>query len=490
MAEDRPLPGLVRGGVTLLAGRQTGALVFTGALVVLARLTDRDAFDAFVWAYTAELLVSSILNLGLERLTANRVGTTRTLAGVPAILAARLLTLPLTAAAVLGLVAFVHVRLPLGAMALTVLWTGAVQVQGVLFAALRGIGQPRAEAVLATMVRCTQATALLGTAAASGSVTALVAAVALPEVFLAIGLVSRLPTIAGVASPAGLPGRLPTTARLASPAGLPLRLLGAYTLIEVLAFAYLRVDALVIGRLLGPGPGATYVLAYRILDGLTALLTPFLLYLFPAASRAAVTPGGVRALRGPLLAWAPVVATAIAAPVLVVSGSLHLLTDRFAEAGPVLRVLVVTLPLYAFSAIELHLRSAEGRNRSPIAVGAALLVLNVGLNVALVPRFGIIAAAWVLVACELLQAIVLGTALRRAEELRSGLTRAALAVTLLAIAAAASVDGGVRGALVPLAASLAVAAWSVATLRRARRRPVGARGQERARSGSETTARR
>ncbi len=108
--------------------------------------------------------------------------------------------------------------------------------------------------------------------------------VALPEVFLAIGLVSRLPTIAGVASPAGLPGRLPTTARLASPAGLPLRLLGAYTLIEVLAFAYLRVDALVIGRLLGPGPGATYVLAYRILDGLTALLTPFLLYLFPAAT--------------------------------------------------------------------------------------------------------------------------------------------------------------------------------------------------------------
>lgn len=460
MAEHRPQPGLVRGGLTLLAGRQTGAVVLTGALVLLARLTDRAAFDAFVWAYTAELLVSSILNLGLERLTANRVGTTRSLAGVPAILAARLLTLPLTAAAVVGLLAFVHVRLPLGAMALTVVWTAAVQVQGVFFAALRGMGQPRTEAVLATVVRCAQAAALLVTAAAAGSVTALVAAVTVPEVVLAVWLV----------------GRVPATARVAPPAGLPLRLLGAYTLIEVLAFAYLRVDALVIGRLLGPGPGATYVLAYRILDGLTALLTPFLLYLFPAASRAAAAPGGVRALRLSLLGWAPVVATAIAAPVLVASGSLHLLTDRFAEASPVLRVLLVTLPLYAFSAVELHLRSAEGRNRSPIAVGAVLLAVNVGLNVVLVPRFGIIAAAWVLVACELLQAILLGAPLRRVDELRSGLARAALAVTLLAIAAAASVDGGVGAALVPLAGSLAVAAWSVATLRRARwRSEVAAR---------------
>lgn len=450
-AEDRPAPGLLRGGFTLLVGRQTGALAFTGALVLLARLADRPVFDAFVWAYTAELLVSSILNLGLERLTANRVGITRATTELPGILAARLLSLPLTAVAVAGLIAFVHVDLPVMALTLTVVWTAAVQVQGVLFAALRAMGRPRTEAGLAMGVRGVQAAALLTAAALSGSVTALVAVVAFPEVVLGAWLVLRVPT----------------SGKVASPSALPMRLLGAYTLIEVLAFAYLRVDALVIGRLLGPGPGATYVLAYRILDGLTALLTPFLLYLFPAASRAAREPGGLRALRRSLLGWAPVAATTIAAPILVASDAArHLLVERFAEAGPVLLVLVVTLPLYAFSAIELHLRSAEGRNRLPIAMGAGLIVLNVGLNVVLVPRSGIVAAAWVLVACELLQAIVLAVSVGRVREEPGGLARAAVGVTLLGVAAALAVRLGMAAALAPLAGALVVSGWSAVVLRR------------------------
>lgn len=449
MAEDRPAPGLLRSGFILLTGRQAGALVFTGALVLLARLADRPVFDAFVWAYTAELLVSSILNLGLERLTANRVGITRSTTELPGILAARLLSLPLTAVAVAGLLAFVHVDLPVMALTLTVVWTAAVQVQGVLFAALRAMGRPRTEAGLAMGVRGAQAAALLTAAALSGSVTTLVAVVAAPEVVLAAWLVLRVPT----------------SGKVASPSALPMRLLGAYTLIEVLAFAYLRVDALVIGRLLGPGPGATYVLAYRILDGLTALLTPFLLYLFPAASRAAREPGGLRALRRSLLGWGPVVATVITAPVFVASGALHLLTERFVEAGPVLLVLLATLPLYAFSAIELHLRSAEGRNRLPIAIGVGLIALNVGLNVVLVPRWGIITAAWALVACELLQAIVLAASVGRWRGEPAAPARAAAGVTFLGLAAVLAVELGMAAALAPLAGALVLSGWSAVALR-------------------------
>lgn len=444
------MPGLVRGGVTLLVGRQSGALVFTGALVLLARFADRPVFDAFMWAYTAELLVSSILNLGLERLTANRVGITGALGELPAVLAARLASLPLTAAAVVGLVAFVQVDLPVTAIALTIIWTAAVQVQGVLFAALRGMGRPKAEASLALGLRALQAVGLLTTAAQGGSVVALIAVVAAPEVLLAAVLLLRVPT----------------TAKVASPRVLPLRLLGSYTLIEVLAFAYLRVDVLVIGRLLGVGPGATYVLAYRVLDGLTALLTPFLLYLFPVASRAAQDRDGVRGLREALLGWGPVLATAVAAPGIVAVVALPVLTERFVEASPVLRVLLVTLPLYAFSALELHLRSAEGRNRSPIAIGATLLVLNVGLNIVLVPRFGIIAAAWVLVACELLQAFILSIAIRRSAALHGAVLRGALAVALLALGAGLAVKAGLGMAVVPLAATLIVVAWSAVSLRR------------------------
>lgn len=451
MAEDRLEPGLLRGGFSLLVGRQSGALLFTGSLVLLARLADRPVFEAFVWAYTTELLVSSILNLGLERLTANRVGMTRVTTEVPAILAARLLSLPLTAVAVAGLLAFVRIELPLAAVGLTVIWTAAVQVQGVLFAALRSMGHPKTEAALAMGLRCVQAVALLVAAAGSGSATVLIAVVALPEVLMALGLVLRGPM----------------TSSIAWPSALPMRLLGTYALIEVLGFAYLRVDALVIGRLLGAGPGATYVLAYRILDGLTALLTPFLLYLFPAASRMAQRTDGLRTLRRSLLGWAPVVAIVISIPVFLGSGLLSVLSGPFAEAGPVLLVLLVTLPLYAFSAIELHLRSAEGRNRLPIAIGAGLIALNIILNVVLVPRWGIVAAAWTLVACELLQAMVLvGSGVwSRAD--RFALGCGIVAVAFVALAAGMANVAGMALALPPLLAALVVCGWSAMRLRRA-----------------------
>src|SRR5438067_1062122 len=44
------------------------------------------------------------------------------------------------------------------------------------------------------------------------------------------------------------------------------RTLGLFSLVERLAFAYLRADAIVVARLVGSGPGATYNLIYRIVD--------------------------------------------------------------------------------------------------------------------------------------------------------------------------------------------------------------------------------
>lgn len=450
MTEDSHAPSVLRGGFILLLGRHTGALALTGAVVVLTGLVPRREYDGFIWAYAAELLVSSLLNFGFERLTANRVGITQDLAEVPAILSGRLLTIPFVLLTITGLLAFVDVHLTVVAIGMTVLWTVSVQIQGVLFAALRGLGKPGKEARLAPAMRFCQAALLVATATRTDSVAALIASVALPEVVIALFLLARWPT--------GF--------RLRSPMRLPMRTLGLYTLIEVLAFAYLRADVLVVGRVLGPSPGAIYVLAYRVLDGLTGVFTPFLHYLFPLASRRALAPGGLRLMRRWLLGWAPALGTALAIVVFVASGLLPLATDRFGEARPVLEVLLVTLPLFAFSATELHLRSAEGRNRMPVALGACLLSLNVGLNVVLVPRFGVVAAAWVLVACELVQAIFLGASLGRARDQRAPLLRSALGAILLGLAVAASAAWDLRTALALLAASGVVVGWSAVGLLR------------------------
>jgi len=249
--------------------------------------------------------------------------------------------------------------------------------------------------------------------------------------------------------------------RLAWPWSLPWRRLAAYTLIEVLGFAYLRSDSLIVGNILGAGPGATYSLAYRVLDGMTAMLAPFLLHLFPAARRTTQGERATPQLRRSLLGWAPIVATSAA--VLTVFGAaaaVHLVA-RLGDARAALEVLVVTLPLYCFSAVELHLRSAEGRDRSPVVLGAALLVLNVVLNVALVRTYGLVAAAWVLVACETLQAAYLGVGLWRDGAVdRPVLSGCGLGVVLLAVTAGLAARDQLGVAAITAAACLAAVAWS------------------------------
>jgi O-antigen/teichoic acid export membrane protein len=136
------------------------------------------------------------------------------------------------------------------------------------------------------------------------------------------------------------------------------------------------------------------------------------------------------------------------------------IVPRLGEGRAALQVLVVTIPLYAFSAIELHLRSAEGRNRVPVALGAALLVGNVALNLLLVGRYAMVAAAWVLVACELAQAGYLASVVLRSQVVGGGeIARAATAICLLGVTAGLLSRSDVAAATVPAATCLIACTW-------------------------------
>jgi O-antigen/teichoic acid export membrane protein len=388
--------GVLKSAAALAVGRQLGALALMGAVVALPRLSERGVVDDFLWVYFASLFLSSILNLGLERVTAPLVARAPEAplgATMRPILLARAASVPVTVAALWILFAVVGVHLPSPAWALSLVWVISVQAQGVAFAGLRAGQKPGLEPVLGLTSRLVEAVVLVALAAGGMGVTGLVAAMAAVETVTAVLAVRALgPAPAGARTPV---------------AGLPWRTLGLYTGVEVVGFAYLRVDVVLVGILLGAGPGATYSLVYRVVDALTGLATPVLLLLFPYAARKFSGGHRLTDVRERALRLVPAGAAVAATLAVFAVALLTAAVPRFEEGLAPLRLLLVSVPLYFANAIELHLRSAEDRNREVLTIGAGVLALNVVLNLVLIPWQGLEGAAWALVVTETVQAVAI-----------------------------------------------------------------------------------
>ena len=128
--------------------------------------------------------------------------------------------------------------------------------------------------------------------------------------------------------------------------------------------------------------------------------------LLPAAVLAVVFPLLCRAgdLR-PLARLAAGLFAGGAAVALVVAGPAGWLVTLFygpsyAAATPAFRVLLVAAPLFFLNYALTHQLIGWDRQKVYAGVSAAALVANLTLDVALVPRFGLVGAAWATVATE------------------------------------------------------------------------------------------
>ncbi len=394
--EGAEFGGVLRSAAALAVARQLGALALMGAVVALPRLSERGVVDDFLWVYFASLFLTSILDLGLERVAAPLVARARWAplgATLRPLLVVRAASAPVTLAALAVLFAVVGVDLPAPAWALSFVWVVAVQVQGVVFAGLRAGEKPRLEPVLGLTTRLVEAVALVALAAGGAGVTGLVAAMALVE---SVGAVVALRAL----------GPRPVLAS-ASVTALPWRTLAVYTGVEVLALAYLRVDVVLVGALVGSGPGATYALVYRVIDALVGLATPVLLLLFPYAARKVWAGHRLTDVRERALRLLPAGAAVAAAVTVFAVAPIAAAVPRFGEGLEAVRLLLVSVPLYFANAIELHLRSAEDRNGEVLAIGAGVLGVNVALNLVLIPLLGLEGAAWALIVTEVLQLLAI-----------------------------------------------------------------------------------
>jgi O-antigen/teichoic acid export membrane protein len=381
---------MARSAGVLTAGRQVGALVLTAGVLLLPRYVAAAVLDAFLWVYFAQLLVSSLLNLGLERFTARELAggdAARRSAVAAAGLRGRLWSAPLTPLVLWVVLTFVHVHLPVQGWLAATTWTLAVQVQGVAFAALRAADRAQTEAGVAFSGRVLQTVVLLGFAMSGAGLSALLWSVAAIDVGVAV--VGGLFVVRLIGSgPA---------------AALPFRKLGVYTVLEISVFAYVRADLVIVGRLLGSRDGATYGLGYRVLDALVGLAGPAILVLFAYASGHAARGRDMASTRRRAEALLPHLGAALAALAIVMVAPLVALLPRLDAVAPALRILLATLPMTYLIGVEAHLLSAEDRNRVVVIVAGVTLALNVGLNLVLVPRFGMLGAAAALLTTEAVQ---------------------------------------------------------------------------------------
>lgn len=183
-----------------------------------------------------------------------------------------------------------------------------------------------------------------------------------------------------------------------------------------LGIAYLRVDTVLLAVLLPASEVGLYGAAYKFLE-LTELITVAVgLSIFPVLARLVETSDlGVRAFAQRAFD----ILLALAAPValLMVLFAEPLLTlaagEAFADAAPALRLLGPYVILSFTNALLWRMLIAARRDRTLVLLGASILTLKVGLDVALVPVLGFVAAAGVAVAAESVSVLLAAIVLRR-----------------------------------------------------------------------------
>jgi O-antigen/teichoic acid export membrane protein len=168
---------------------------------------------------------------------------------------------------------------------------------------------------------------------------------------------------------------------------------------------YFRADALIISLYEPYDEVGLYTLAYRILEFTLMLGTIFLTTVFPVLSEA-VDRDEPRALRTIqtstdvfVILGVPLVVggLVLAAPLIELVGG-----SDFQDASVPLRILLFAGALSWINAVFGFALIAKERQASALWLNVTALVFNLGLNFVLVPRYGIVAAAAVTVASEVL----------------------------------------------------------------------------------------
>ena len=168
---------------------------------------------------------------------------------------------------------------------------------------------------------------------------------------------------------------------------------------------YFRADTLIISLYEPYEQVGLYTLAYRMLELTLVFGTVFLTTTFPLLSQAVASdePRARRTIQLSTDLFVVLGAPLVAGGLVVAPDLVELAAgDDFEDAAEPLRILLVAGALAWINGVFGYALIAKERQMSALWLNLSALAFNVGLNLLLVPRYGIVVAAVVTVASEVL----------------------------------------------------------------------------------------
>lgn len=228
---------------------------------------------------------------------------------------------------------------------------------------------------------------------------------------------------------------------------------------SVLMAAYLRIDQVLLYEIGGAREAGLYGAVTRILDSAQLLPSAVMTTLFPAIAAAwPGEPARVRELSQTAAEYLAIFSLPVLGFTLVAADPIvrALFGTSFADAAPALPVLMAVFVVISFAFLTGYLVLTLGLQRRFAWYAAGALVFNIAINLVLIPRYGLMGAAWSTLATE---ALIAGLALRlvlKTMALRPSLGRLGRIVAAAALQTAAVALADRAG--VPLGGLVAVAA--------------------------------
>jgi O-antigen/teichoic acid export membrane protein len=383
-APPRPAARSISANSAILLAAQVGIKLIGLALIVLiARSFPVEGYGRFFYAFTFAALFAPLIEFGMDyhvtRMAArepNRAGEYLSGSmGTKTLLA--LVVVPLALAVAVAL-RHPPAMLALIAVALLAAWITALAGS---YTAVFRAGQ-RMDLEARTLVAGRAGGLVLsGAAIAAGRGLIAVAAAQAAGALIMFGLAARAAGRRALGPVAGAARRL---WRELLAGGLPFALTGICVLI------YFRIDAVMLEHMKGERSVGIYGAATNLLFSAMLISQALVTSVFPVIARAdslrdpATRDVLRRALTLSLAASLPLAlgTAAVAAPLMRT-----LYGERYAGGATALSLLMATLPLLFATNLFGHCLGARGRQRAVLAVAAANAVLNVGLNLWLIPRW-------------------------------------------------------------------------------------------------------
>ncbi len=193
---------------------------------------------------------------------------------------------------------------------------------------------------------------------------------------------------------------------------------------KIFAILYLRIDMLMLGAMAGEASAGLYACAYKFVNVATTAAAAFSAALFPVMTAAAPdAPSRFRSLLDDSLKYMIVLGTLASALIWALCGDLLVLLfgEEFAGAAPSARILAWSIAAIFVNLILSNALLALNRERFAMIAGGCALAVNLGLNLALIPRYREEGAAAATLVAEALVLLAYGAVLARAGALRLGI---------------------------------------------------------------------